>query len=297
MIYGLRNCFLLLMLFTFVVTAQHMTYESISNASLTGFQDIPGPINLRNGLWKGNPSAVGSSERPSVMLIKELIISGDVDGDGENDGAVFVISSTGGSGSQVSAALFKRRDTSFVNSEIMPIGEWVQIFDAAIDSGGMVKITLVRAGEGDGMCCPGEIVQRRWRWNGSQMKELPPMNLGRLSLASLEGEQWRLESWKSGEPVDTNTAVSLRISGGRMSGRSACNQFFASVKDGLIPGDLTVSGAGATKMMCSPELMRTEDRFLRMLPSIVHFRFVFSKLHVEYEDHGNRNELIFRRDP
>ncbi|MBP6671595.1 MAG: META domain-containing protein [Bacteroidetes bacterium] len=277
--------------------AQPISFESLSYATLLGVQDIPGPIQLQHGLWKGSPVIPGGTERPSVTLNKDLILSGDVDGDGLKDGAAFVISSLGGSGVQLSVAVFMHRGNSIINIENVLIGERIQIFDAEIDSSGIVLVTLVRAGDGDDLCCPGEIVQRRWQWNRSRLKELPLVMIGRLSVAALEGGQWRLESWKSGEPVDTNSEVSLRFSDGRMSGHSGCNRYFAAVKDGNIPGAITINAAGATKMMCSSELMKTEDRFLRLLPSIVHFRYIFSKLHLEYAENGIMNSLIFRREP
>lgn len=296
MITNVRFTFLCIMILGVTAEAQQMTFESISNAVLTEVQDIPGTIKLQNGSWKGKLFVSGGTEHPSVTLQRESIMTGDVNGDGKADAAAFVVSSAGGSGIQLNLSLFLKSGSSYRNTENVPIGDRVQISDAQIDSGGVIHLTLVRPGKEDGMCCPGDIVQRRWKWEGTGLKELPQVHIGRLSVASLAGDQWRLESWKEGEPVDTNTAVTMRFSGENVNGRSACNQYFASVKDGVNPGDITIKSAGTTKMMCSPEFMTTEDRYMRILRSVVHFRFVFSKLHLEYEEHGVRTPLIFRRE-
>lgn len=284
-------------MFSATAAAQQLHFESVFNSVLTEVQDIPGTVTLHNGTWKGKPFVSGGAERPSVALQKELIITGDVNGDGKSDAAAFLVSTTGGSGTQLNLALFIHNGLLLMNKQNVWLGDRVQIRSAKIDSTGVIEITLIRTGERDAMCCPGEIVQRRWKWEGTGLKELPQVHIGRLSVASLAGYQWRLESWKEGEPVDTNTAVTMRFSGENVNGRSACNQYFASVKDGVNLGDITIKSAGTTKMMCSPEFMTTEDRYMRIFRSAVHFRFVFSKLHLEYEEHGVTNSLIFRREP
>jgi heat shock protein HslJ len=296
MITYFRFAFFCLLIVGFTAEAQQMTFESISNAVLAEVQDIPGVIKLQDGRWQGKPLVSGGTERPSVNVQQGSIFIGDVNGDGKADGAAFIVSSTGGSGIQLYLGLFLHSGSSYRNAENIPIGDRVQIADALIDSGGVIHLTLVRPGKGDGLCCPGEIVQRRWRWEGTRVKELPSVIIGRLSLTTLEGGQWRLESWKEGEPVDTNTAVTLRFYGEKVNGRSACNQYFASVQDGVNPGDITIGSAGSTRMMCSPEFMAAEDRYMRVIRSVVHFRFVFSKLYLEYEENGVRSALIFRRE-
>lgn len=50
-------------------------------------------------------------------------------------------------------------------------------------------------------------------------------------------------------------------------------------------------------MMCSPEFMAAEDRDTVVIRSVVHFRFVFSKLYLEYEENGVRfTDFCWRTD-
>lgn len=292
-----KNWFILFLLLVFIVisSAQKMTVGSLSNALLVDVQDIPGMITLRNGEWIGKPFDPGSAERPTVSMRKELFITGDVNRDGKTDGIAFLVSSTGGSGVQVHFALFLHHDSSLKNSQNIWLGDRVQIRSAEFEKEGILSITLIRPGEKDGMCCPGEIVQRRWRWNGTKLNELSEKIIGRSNVAALEGVHWSLEQWKKGEAVDTNTAVTMQFADGTVSGRSACNQYFAGVKDGTLPGEIVISAEGSTKMMCSQELMATEDRFLRLLPLVVHYRFIFSVLHLEYEESGVKHSLMLRQ--
>lgn len=286
---------IILLVCSVITTSQEMSVESLSHAVLAEVKDIPGTISLRNSEWKGKPFVPGSAERPTVSLRQELFVSGDVNRDGKNDAAAFLVSTTGGSGVQVHLALFLRYGSSLKNAENIWLGDRVQVRSAKIEQEGILSVTMIRSGEKDGMCCPGEIVQRQWKWNGKKLNELPEKIIGRSNAAALYSVLWRLVEWKAGEPVDTNTAVTLRFSNGKVSGRSGCNQYFAGVKDGTLPGEIVISAGGSTKMMCSPELMATEDRFLRLLPLVIHFRFSFSDLVLEYEEHGIRNSLMLKQ--
>ncbi|MFZ4621683.1 MAG: META domain-containing protein [Bacteroidota bacterium] len=265
----------------------------LRSATISGVIDISGAVVLNNGKWSGKPYVKGGAERPSVHLVEEMVLSGDVNGDGAKDVVAFLASSTGGSATQINFALFLRTGSVLTNKATVWLGDRVQIRSAAIDSAGVIGLTLVRIGEGDAMCCPGEVVMRRWSWKNGSLEELPELPLGRFSTASLEGTVWKLESWKQGELVDTNTAVTLTFDHDKVNGRSACNQYFAKCENGSSPGEILISAGGSTKMMCPPEMMKTEDRYLRLLSQVKKFSFSFGRVKLDYVENNSPRSLIF----
>jgi hypothetical protein len=53
---------------------------SLANASYQGIEDSP--VQLENGRWEGKPYVEGGASRPSVGLVEDFSLQGDLDGDG-----------------------------------------------------------------------------------------------------------------------------------------------------------------------------------------------------------------------
>jgi len=68
----------------------------------------------------------------------------------------------------------------------------------------------------------------------------------------------------------------------------SCNRYFAGVKPGEMSGDVTVGLAGATRMMCPPEQMAVEDRFLKQLGGVKKFAFMAGQLALSYATSGHQ---------
>lgn len=71
--------------------------------------------------------------------------------------------------------------------------------------------------------------------------------------AGLEGATWRLVTLVRGDvrhDVPAGVRIEAKFTEGRVSGRGACNRYFASYSVGE-NGSLDVGDVGATKMMCS----------------------------------------------
>jgi heat shock protein HslJ len=63
-------------------------------------------------------------------------------------------------------------------------------------------------------------------------------------------------------PKEPPVSVTFGIEG-KLFGSGGCNQYHGSYL--FDSGRIVISSLGATKMMCSPDIMKTEDRFLAAL--------------------------------
>jgi heat shock protein HslJ len=117
----------------------------------------------------------------------------------------------------------------------------------------------------------------------------------RLSLVAAGDTEWVLKAWDSGAPAPPNPEVTLIYRDGQFSGKSSCNRFFSTVKEGDIPGDISVGLAGSTKMACPDSAMAVEGRFLDLLSSVKKFSFMDTQLALSYEKDGVWGIMLFER--
>ena len=84
--------------------------------------------------------------------------------------------------------------------DLAAVGDRVQIRNGRT-SGNLVVLDVVQAGASDPLCCPGELVTRAWRRDGSALREEPAIATGRLSLSILAGDTWTLRNWDLDTPA------------------------------------------------------------------------------------------------
>jgi len=113
------------------------TLEEIKNASFKGVEEAEGPFTLANGTWQGKPYAEGGASAPSVTLVRNVRLSGDLDGDGRQEAVVLVAGATGGTGETSYLAVVKRTGPQQLeNIATAPVGDRVQVRDARLDTSG-----------------------------------------------------------------------------------------------------------------------------------------------------------------
>lgn len=81
--------------------------------------------------------------------------------------------------------------------------------------------------------------------------------------------EWELVSGTGPDgalPLVDDAPVTLRVGQGELSGRSACNHYFAQVS---VDGDrVRIENAGGTEMGCEPEVMALEGAYLTALTTV-----------------------------
>jgi heat shock protein HslJ len=273
------------------------TLRELKNATYGGFDVVKTPITLKEGRWEGEPYAAGGASRPAVSFVSDFHVSGDLDGDRSEDAVVLLAESTGGSGENIYLAVVARRDNQLRAIGTARVGDRVQIRDLRID-GRDIVVDLVQAGAQDAACCPGELLTRRWQLGSAGLVEAQTLNKpARLTLETLAGTEWVLHAWNMNDATPAKPEVTLVLKDGKFAGGAGCNRYFAAAKLGEMPGDVTVGPAGATRMMCPPEQMIVEGRFLKQLAGVKKFGFMVGRLALSYETDGVWGVMLFDPRP
>jgi len=144
------------------------TLEELKNATYAGLPDLAGPVTLEDGRGEGEPFEPGAASRPSVSLTPGFRLTGDLDGDGAEEAVVVLAQGSGGSGTFNSLAVVKRTPESLRNVATTALGDRVGIRSARVE-GGKLLVSVVRAGEKDAMCCPGELADLGWTLAGGKL--------------------------------------------------------------------------------------------------------------------------------
>jgi heat shock protein HslJ len=243
-------------------------------------------VTLRDGKWAG-------TNRSTVTLVRDLLVSGDLDADGADETIVLLAEHGGGTGELVSVAVLKRVGGAIRNTGTAFLGDRVQVRSVRITPRKLVA-DLVQAGPGDAMCCPGEMVERSWDYSVAGLKESGgPIKQGRLSPDALAGTEWVLRSWEMDTPAPTEPVVTLSFNPGQFGGRSGCNSYFAGVTAGGTPGELKVGPAGSTQMACPEPAMKVESRYLRQLGAVSRMGFMAGRLMLTYQTGGESQAMLF----
>jgi len=269
------------------------TLRELKNGTYGGFEVVKTPITLTDGRWQGEPYEAGGASRPAVSFVRDFHLNGDLEGDGSDDAIVLLAESAGGSGENIYLAVVARRDGRLRNLGTARIGDRVQIRAVRID-GRDVIVDLVQAGAQDAACCPGELLTRRWQLGSAGLREAQTASQpGRLTLETIAGTEWVLRAWNMNDPTPAKPEVTLALKDGKFAGGAGCNRYFAAAKPGEMPGDVTVGPAGATRMMCPPQQMAVEDRFLKQLAGVRRFGFMVGQLALSYDTGGVPGLMLF----
>lgn len=273
-----------------------ITLPVVENLTYLGLEEGVA-ITLDHGQWEGDTAVPGSAARPVVSLVRNFVLIGDVDGDTSEDGLVFLEGKTVGSETNVYWALVQHRNDEIENTAIRRIGDRVQIVDARFEHD-RILLDVVQAGPDDELEYPGQLATRIWEWNSGTWREhANPNPPDRLSLGMLEGSRWRLRALNDSTPAPDSPEVTLTYAAGRISGRSGCNTYSATVRAKGAPGEIGISSPVATRMACADSVMRLESRFLSFLPKADRFGFAATDLLLEYPSGDNRDRLYFERIP
>lgn len=271
------------------------TPAELRNATYSGLQDLDGPVTLRDGSWEGEPYVPGGASRPTVTLGQDFRVVGDLDGDGVAEAVVVLVQSSGGTGSWYYLAAVKRVQEDVENVATVLLGDRVDLRRASIEEGAL-RVSVVRAGEGDPSCCPGELAELGWRLADRELEPIAGLGAsGRLTLDALAGAEWVLRAWSPGETVPAEPEVTLSYEDGRLSGSSGCNRYTASATaGGELPGALAVGPVAGTRMACPEPTASIESRFLAQLGGARQFGFQLGRLVVTYETQaGSRAAMLF----
>jgi len=267
------------------------TPEQLGNITYKGIFEHA--ITLKDGHWEGQPFVAGGSSRPAVGLIDDFILTGDLNGDGKDEAVVLLWENTGGSATYKYLAVTGMRNNKPYTLDTALIGERVQVRAGRI-AGNMIELDVVQQGPGDAACCPSQKATRYWDLDATGLHVNPSRITGTLSLADLAGTEWVLKRLDMNKPLAAHPEITLVLEGDRISGKSGCNRYTATVKEGRdLPGDLHISGIGGTRMTCPEEVMNLETRYLEALGEASRYSFMSGKLALTWWKNGATGTLLF----
>jgi len=264
--------------------------DELARATFAGIYDDP--VTLEDGRWEGEPYAPDAASRPSVQLVRDFRLTGDLDGDGSEEAVVLLAMSSGGSGTYNYLAAVGRNGDGPVNLGTAGIGDRVQVRSARVAED-RIELDVVQQGPDDAACCPSQKATRVWQLGEDGLAEVSSEVTGTLSIEDIGGPEWVLTHLGWDEPAPVEPEVTLVFEDGRISGSGGCNRYFTAVEAGETPGDLTLGPIGSTMMACPDEIMALERRYLKAVESTLKFSFLAGKLALTFRDGDSSGALIF----
>lgn len=269
-----------------------ITVADLKDATYTGIEEMA--VTLSNGRWEGEPYVEGGASRSSVGLLENIQLSGDLDGDGQDETVAILWQSAGGTGSNTYLAVMSNRDGIAGNIATALIGDRVKLRGGKIVSG-EILLDVLQAGESDAMCCPTQLATRTWSLQENQLKEGEIKIMETLSLEALKGTNWILTHTDRNAPLDEGIEITLAFSDARVSGKSACNRYSAGIEEGDSAGDIRIGQSMGTMMACPEELMKAEREYLAHLSLVNNFSFFSGNLTLNGETKdGNFYTMMFK---
>ena len=259
----------------------------LANARYVGV--LAEPIELHDGAFDATFSG---ASREEVRLLDSAPL-GDLDHNGVAEAAALLRRSGGGSGSFIYIGIADRANLDAIPVQL--IGDRVQIRTLGA-AAGEVYADVVRAGEEDAVCCPGEAVRLTWHYTASGLSAPREGPARRLDVTDFAGS-WHLTSLDGGTP---HSRVTLHIDGNRIEGRAICNGYSGELVLGTHPGQLHIGAIATTSMACPDEDQAAlEYTYLRALTRVQTYSFAPDQLVFGYfttpDADGSMHALAFGR--
>lgn len=266
------------------------TFDQVRNATIDGlFND---PVTLKDGRWEGEPYVAEGASRPTAGIAGDLMLTGDLTGDGNDEAVAFLWGATGGSGTRNYIGVFQSDGVAAINIATALVGDRVQVRGGRIIDG-QVELDVVQHGPDDAQCCPATNATRAWVLKGGALEEQPEQVRGRIAITDLQGTEWQLIQADDAQVQGVN-AVTFEVRDGQVGGQAPCNRYTGSVADGEAPGMIDVGQLASTRMACADEMtMRQEQEFLTTLGAVDRFGYLTGKLMLSADIDGELRRLIF----
>lgn len=262
-----------------------LTVDALANAPYSGIYEEP--VTLTDGKYEGEPFSADSPDRPRVTLLNNGIIWGDLDGDGLEDAAVFLVENSGGTGNFVYVAAQLNQNGQPVDAGAVWIEDRIQVKSAAIENG-QIKLEITAEGPGDAACCKSHKTRKTYTLQNGQLAEVPgpeetPV---KISAADLNGTSWTLRELDTDQPALADASSTLSFAGDQLSGSGGCNNYSDSFTLGEDnPFVMTVGPVVSTQMACPEPIMNQEMAYFKALQAVKQWGYLVGKL-VLYYDKG-----------
>jgi heat shock protein HslJ len=270
-------------------TSGTLTADDLKNGEYQTEFSSSGKIKLHNGLYK--EKIVPDSSTELVVTLSDKMAFGDLNGDGEKDAAVILITNPGGSGTfrYLAAVINQNGSPNHVASQLL--GDRIKVKSLSIRSG-EITVEMITHGPSDPLCCPTLEAIHDYQLQGNKLVFAPSQGF--------MDRKWTLQSFGtmgSEEGLVPNTEITIEFSAdGKIHGSGGCNRYFSAYEFGA-NGSLKIKPIGSTQMACPEEIMAQEMNYFKALQGVSAFKVKSQVLRLFY-DTGDRvlnfNESITR---
>jgi heat shock protein HslJ len=147
-------------------TTTAFTREELANTAYLSEWTDSGLVQLVNGEFRA-PIAEGSASE-LVVVLTNYAAFGDLDGDGQEEAAVILVTNAGGSGSFYDLAIVGKQGETLTNLANTLLGDRVQIKSLRIEDG-EISVDFLTQGPDDPMCCPTQYVVNHYALQNGEL--------------------------------------------------------------------------------------------------------------------------------
>ena len=259
------------------------TLEEIQSLTCAGILDTP--VRLTRGAWEGEP-------RIRISLVEGVYLPGDLAAGSDQEAAVLLFESAGGSGGFTHLAVVGRQEGRALCLAVAPLGDRVQVRSAQLE-GREIRLSVIQHDADDAMCCPSQKATRAWVLEQGRLVERPAHVEGPFTLADLQGQIWVLKRWTWAEPAPEQPEITLEFTAGGIAGSSGCNRYTGTLTMGGHPGDLTSGAIAVTRMACAEPAMAAEKRYLDALGAVTNLSFQAASLALTWQRDSTIDSMMF----
>jgi heat shock protein HslJ len=255
--------------------------DALMNATYSGIYDEP--FTLTEGLYESKP-VEGDPARPIVQFVEGAEVYGDLDKDGVQDAAVFLVERGGGSGAFTYVAAQLNRAGQPVDAGAVRIEDRIQVRSAAMEDG-QVVLDIVTQGPGDVACCGSHKVRKTYALQEGRLVETTPKGgeLVKVSATDLDGTVWTLLELDHGQPAVADSGVTIGFRNGQVAGFGGCNNYGSSFSlSDINPFDAAVGPIAATQKSCPDPVGSQETAYFNALGNVSRWGYDFGKLAIYY---------------
>lgn len=250
-------------------------------------------ITLTEGVGNYDDDSIG---QPYVVLVDHLIATGDLDSDGTEDAAAFLVDNSSGSADFVYLVAVLDIHSDPRPLEATQIGDRTPVKSLAIAEHQIIS-EFIGPGPGDVACCPSYHHRQVLKLQDGRLTIVSSDELGQATQADLQGSNWHLLDLNQGqEPLLPDSEITLSFDRDQVSGLSGCNEYngsFDQGEDGL-PQSLTIGPLTSTQKSCSAALDQQETDYLAKLADVITWRYDFGHLSLTYSQGDDRlGELVY----
>jgi uncharacterized membrane protein/heat shock protein HslJ len=251
-----------------------LTIKDLKNAEYKSKFSANGKVKLTNGIYK--EKIVPDSASDLVITLSDKVAYGDINGDGDMDAAVILITNAGGSGTFHHLAVVINQNGSPKHAASQFLGDRVELKSLSVESEA-IAIEMITHGPNDPMCCPTLKTNLNYLFQDDKLVA--------AQIPELMNKKWVLRSFGTigaEERLLPATEISMTFnSDGRLHGSGGCNRYFSSFETGP-GGPLSIKQIGSTRMACPQEIMDQEMTYFGLLRNVSSFRVKKQRLQLFY---------------